>query len=684
MGRRPSTVCAAGPALSPQGRGLSRGSRTMAPMHAARPTRPLPTAPTLPARHGAAAWRRLVLLASFTLGSFAATADTDQRVQVLHQATAVNGPAAAYPVGRVAATVSLPAQGAATGVDDSGSVWLRLRFDRPGQAPAADLWAVQVPYSCGWIDVDLNGQAVHRDPSGNDGDTSSCPRARLFPLPAALLRDRDNQLDLRLRARPAPEVTSVRRAPLLSAVSVGPHQLLAEAQGAAEFWQTMAVRIADVKLALLGAFMLLLAAANRRGPHLAWFGATALLWAAALAPAWWNAVPLPSAALELLLASLMAPATATALLFLAAFLGRTLPRLGVQCLVAQCLLLPVSLGLLPADARADMAAAWRGLLGLEIAAGLVLFIHACRGDRRRDATTLLAILGLGALVWLVEAATMPEGLTGGTAWAWVTASPFGVAVVLSAVGGWLLYLFNQALVSAEATRQSLETRVREITAEIEHNFAQLSEMRVEQMTQQERKRIAADLHDDLGAKLLTIVHTCNNERIAALGREALDDMRLSVRGLNGKPMRLVDAMADWRAETVQRLGQTNIQVEWQSPHEEIDHLLPARAFVQTTRILREAVSNIIKHSGASRCLVVGFASDGEYGLVIEDNGRGIPIDFDTGRDRGHGLASMKNRAKQLRGQCLVESGAGLGTVIRLTLPLEARGAVRMTAAPESP
>ena len=181
-----------------------------------------------------------------------------------------------------------------------------------------------------------------------------------------------------------------------------------------------------------------------------------------------------------------------------------------------------------------------------------------------------------------------------------------------------------ALVVAEKSRSSLQSRVRDITAVIERNFAQLAELRVEQMTEKERRRIAADLHDDLGAKLLTIVHTCDNERIANLGREALDEMRLSVRGLSGRPMQLGDAMADWRAETVLRLGQTHIEVDWQSPADPGDQLLPARAFVQTTRILREAVNNIIKHSGATRCEVRCFAAFGEYGMIIEDNGRGIP------------------------------------------------------------
>ena len=64
------------------------------------------------------------------------------------------------------------------------------------------------------------------------------------------------------------------------------------------------------------------------------------------------------------------------------------------------------------------------------------------------------------------------------------------------------------------------------------------------------------------------------------------------------------------------------------------------------------------------------AVDGDFQLVVQDNGRGIPAELDGRLDKGHGMASMKGRAKQLQGQCLVESSPGYGTVIRLTLPLE--------------
>ena len=86
-------------------------------------------------------------------------------------------------------------------------------------------------------------------------------------------------------------------------------------------------------------------------------------------------------------------------------------------------------------------------------------------------------------------------------------------------------------------------------AELERTHAEQAEARIEEVTQKERKRIAADLHDDLGAKLLTIVHTSESERISTLAREALEEMRLSVRGPTGKAGAPDRRAGDWRAET---------------------------------------------------------------------------------------------------------------------------------------
>jgi len=85
--------------------------------------------------------------------------------------------------------------------------------------------------------------------------------------------------------------------------------------------------------------------------------------------------------------------------------------------------------------------------------------------------------------------------------------------------------------------------------------------------------------------------------------------------------------------------------------------------------VREAVSNIIKHSRATRCSVRCRIADGYFAMTIQDNGRGIPMELDGKLDGGLGMSNMKRRAKQMRGQCLVQSGPGYGTVIALTVPL---------------
>jgi len=75
--------------------------------------------------------------------------------------------------------------------------------------------------------------------------------------------------------------------------------------------------------------------------------------------------------------------------------------------------------------------------------------------------------------------------------------------------------------------------------------------------------------------------------------EALEEMRLSVRGLTGKPVPLVNALGDWRAEFVLRLSQAGVDGSWHAPaDDDVPQLLSARAFVQTTRVLREAVDGL--------------------------------------------------------------------------------------------
>ena len=345
-----------------------------------------------------------------------------------------------------------------------------------------------------------------------------------------------------------------------------------------------------------------------------------------------------------------------------------------HALLIQCLVVPASL-LLTGGQVGVLGVVWHAVLSLELVAamGWALWLRRRRLHSGADETQARDFGLMAALLLPTMAALLAEMLLAATSESlWWSASPWlglMLPLLMLALGLQLVTGVAQARVDAENRVAAVEQRMAERIAEVERSHSQLAEQKLEQVTERERKRIAADLHDDLGAKLLTIVHTSESDRISTLAREALEEMRLSVRGLTGKPVHLIDALGDWRAEVVSRLGQANILAEWKSPAEDIEHTFQARSYVQTTRILRESVSNIIKHSGATHATISSAIQDGDFILTIQDNGQGIPSELDGRLDRGHGMASMKSRAKQMHGQCLVESGPGWGTVIRLTIPL---------------
>ncbi|MFN0183513.1 MAG: ATP-binding protein [Aquabacterium sp.] len=548
----------------------------------------------------------------------------------------------------------------------SGIVWYRLIFDADGAAASGQLFGLYLDRMCSAGEIYLNGRLVHRAGRVQEPVSRLCHQPQLVSVPAPLLLPRGNVVEIRLAGYSDRELTSRQRAGGLSAVELGPYALLAGGQSARMGFAVTVPLAVSVTLVLVGGFMFVMGCLNRVQSHLAYFGALMIGWALILARLWWTELPWRHAVTEGLLALLMGLVTWAAIQFLLRYAGLR-HRWVDLVLPAQTVVMALTLWAAVPAHLATVSSIWFSILGIQTGLAAWAHLRATKAPRRQPMWLmgpLLAVVGLGLGTEYLAHVTALDSRVG-------QLGQLIPALLFMGLGLRMVQQYGQALESSERDRAELEVRIREATAQIERNFAQLAELRVEQVTERERKRIAGDLHDDLGAKLLTIVHTSDNERISTLAREALEEMRLSVRGLTGKAVRLENALGDWRAEVVSRLSQSGIEAEWTSPpDEEVTQTLSARAFVQTTRILREAVSNIIKHSGATRCTVRCTIADGDFQLLVQDNGNGIPMEMDGRLDRGHGMASMKHRAKQMQGQCLVESGPGYGTVIRLTLPLE--------------
>jgi two-component system, NarL family, sensor histidine kinase UhpB len=584
--------------------------------------------------------------------------------QVLRIDTALTaaGAGMAFPAGVRTTAVALPDEWAQSRPGFSGTLWYRMTFEPPAAAEPGELLAVYIEQVCSNLEVYLNGQLLHSGGRMTSPLTNNCNHPQLVPLPSALLQPQGNVLDLKVAGFTRDSSGSRQRAGGLSALEVGPQTALAARHARRLALQVSAPQAVSATLVLTGGFMFVLGFINRRESHLAYFGALCVGWALINVRLWIRDTPLGHTEVEFLVCAMLGFIGWAAVQFLLRYAGLRYSWVD-RMLPAQCAVLALSLLLAGSTRLHAVATLWYFVLAAEVAAASVW--HLRRVWHTRSGRLMAVLLFVVALAGLVEFAVQ-----------WLHAPSLAahlvelmVPVVLVLVGLRLVQQHGHALHQAEQGKLQLEQRVREATAEIERNFRQLSELRVEQVTERERKRIAADLHDDLGAKLLTIVHTSESERISTLAREALEEMRLSVRGLTGRPVRLADALGDWRAEVISRLAQAGIDGSWEAP-EDLRQTLSARAYVQTTRILREATSNVIKHSGASHCSVSAGIADGDFQLIVQDNGDGISSDVDGRLDRGHGLASMKNRAKQLQGQCLVESGPGYGTVIRLTIPID--------------
>jgi len=585
---------------------------------------------------------------------------------VFTQAQAVAADTEYFPDLPQVRTLELPDDWAASRPDQTGPVWYRVTFDAEALRASGELLALYIERACSAVAIRLNGKLVHLSGRLTEPVSRNCQRPQLVSLPIAWMQPRNNQLDLKLMGYPLRQVASRQRAGGLSAIELGPHAALASKHN----WRTLvSIRLPEVisgSLLLVGCLIFAMGWLNRSHSFLAYYGALLVGWALVLSRQWMADMPWPNASSEFLLAILASFVTLAAVQFLLRYGGERRRWVDIG-LPAQCVVMPLTLMAGGAQHLHAMATFWYVVLAVEVGAAALLHLRKLWLVRRTQFWPMVTLAALMALAALVEFSAQQIGVDLRI----VAAAQIVPPLLFMALGMRMVQQYGRQLQDAEQDRAELERRVHEASTQIERNFAQLADLKVEQVTQQERKRIAADLHDDLGAKLLTIVHTSDNERISTLAREALEEMRLSVRGLTGKPVPLLNALGDWRAEFVLRLSQAGVDGSWHAPaDDDVPQLLSARAFVQTTRVLREAVSNIIKHSGASRCTVRCNIAEGDFQVVIQDNGKGIPLELDGRLDRGHGMASMKHRAKQLQGQCLVESGPGYGTVIRLTIPLD--------------
>jgi PAS domain S-box-containing protein len=205
----------------------------------------------------------------------------------------------------------------------------------------------------------------------------------------------------------------------------------------------------------------------------------------------------------------------------------------------------------------------------------------------------------------------------------------------------------------------------------------------------ERRRIANELHDGIGQSLSAIKFSIENtlaqigqgafdaagrtlETLVALTRETIEDTRRVVMDL--RPSTLDDLgilpTVAWLCREFQSLH-PGIRIEQEITAEESD--VPDILKTPIYRILQEALNNVVKHSHAVKVRISLRKSARKLQMEIEDDGQGFNVAAagpSLASKTGFGLASMRERTEMLGGTFFIQSAEGTGTHIRALWPLD--------------
>jgi signal transduction histidine kinase len=179
---------------------------------------------------------------------------------------------------------------------------------------------------------------------------------------------------------------------------------------------------------------------------------------------------------------------------------------------------------------------------------------------------------------------------------------------------------------------------------------------VERGRSEERLRIAQDLHDDIGARLLTLRYQAPTREMEDYLRDTLKDLNTLTRGLAAADHRLSHAVVEWKADIAQRPAAADCEFGWAFAYD-IDIELSVVQWSALTRILRELVSNAMAHAHATRVDIDAGLERGVLALSVTDIGIGRKPDAWR---HGLGLGGVRKRVWQLGGEVHWREAGGRG------------------------
>jgi len=245
-------------------------------------------------------------------------------------------------------------------------------------------------------------------------------------------------------------------------------------------------------------------------------------------------------------------------------------------------------------------------------------------------------------------------------------SAFLIILTISSI---LLRQFVESLDIVENYNKELQQQVKEKEILLKKEYTKIQELLKQQILIKERERIMRDIHDGIGGQLVTTIAAIDSPEMTKLNvknnlKLALQDLRMVIDSLDGNEQDITTILGTLRIRLGNLLKKANIKLIWKVQDLPMLETFGPENSLNIMRIFQEAITNVIKHSGATELTISTYSkeSNGELLAIVEiaDNGCGIS----NANTLGRGLKNMKQRAK-LIGALLEISNGERGIVVLL-------------------
>ena len=563
--------------------------------------------------------------------------------------------------------------------EHSGSVWYRITWQRP----CGD----DTPVALGVDGISLAGEVysnddlLWRDASLVEPLSRSWNVPRWWILPASGLRVGENTVWIRA-------VGPTALSPGVRSVRLGDPAVVAQ-QYAQSLWRQRTVYFINAVLCGMASALFLVVWALRRnalgGRAYGWFGLMSLAWLAYLTTylaetqwPWPDSITRGRFGMVALVCYVLC-----ACMFTFRFGGQRLPRVER----ALWMLAAVGTGAAILAPQASVGrwfgVIWQGTMAVFLANCLQFQWHAWRpraGGRRLPHRLLALCWLVFVVVALIDLFSVFDRWEVARNWA-ALSGLFVIVLVMLLLGGQLA----QQMRRMERFSRALEEGVARARAELAQASAREHARSVENAKLQERMQIAHDLHDGLGAGLvrgMALVEQSPDplprDRVLSLLKSLRDDLRQVIDYGSSAGAAVPQTPVQWAAPLRHRftriLDDMDVHSEWRIPPQwrgpQEGERPSALQCLLLTRLVEEALSNVIKHSQARRvCVECAQLEPGMFSVRIEDDGVGFDVQAVQGAGLSVGMRSMAARAERMGATFTVQSRPG-ATVVSVVLLLK--------------